>query len=336
MPDQISLFEGDGSAPKRQRRRGGLAGARFGPRAALRAVPRARGQPAARVPDGHQFLELSGLAGHRVHAQARHVDAGAGKGSTSTRSTRCCAPSASTAASTRRFRTTTCFATRTSCGDEFPCCAKAPAAVTSESIPGLTRHHPNPDYLSAPRLIAEMIEPFARSFARHTGPVRPAVLAAGGPRRRPTPTRSSSGWTVSRGSCRASTATRSRFATSGRSPTRTATCSRATARRTSTTTGRRCRCRARRPGRFRPRSSRSSWCACCCGRGSGTRIRSRSSRRSTSWSSPTTRCAGTCSTSCTARGHGQRETFLLVNNKAEGSAPLTIEALAERFVAESH
>ena len=31
-----------------------------------------------------------------------------------------------------------------------------------------------------------------------------------------------------------------------------------------------------------------------------------------------------------------RGIFLLVNNKAEGSAPLTIEALAERFVAESH
>ena len=31
-----------------------------------------------------------------------------------------------------------------------------------------------------------------------------------------------------------------------------------------------------------------------------------------------------------------RGAFLLVNNKAEGSAPLTIEALAERYVAESH
>jgi hypothetical protein len=29
-----------------------------------------------------------------------------------------------------------------------------------------------------------------------------------------------------------------------------------------------------------------------------------------------------------------RKTYLLVNNKAEGSAPLTIEALAERYVAE--
>jgi hypothetical protein len=31
-----------------------------------------------------------------------------------------------------------------------------------------------------------------------------------------------------------------------------------------------------------------------------------------------------------------RKTYLLVNNKAEGSAPLTIEALAERYVADSH
>jgi hypothetical protein len=31
-----------------------------------------------------------------------------------------------------------------------------------------------------------------------------------------------------------------------------------------------------------------------------------------------------------------RAAYLLVNNKAEGSAPLTIEALAERYVAEFH
>lgn len=55
-------------------------------------------------------------------------------------------------------------------GDDFPCCAKAPAAVTSSSIPGLNRHHPNPDFMSAPRFAAEMLEPFARCFARHAGP----------------------------------------------------------------------------------------------------------------------------------------------------------------------
>ena len=55
-------------------------------------------------------------------------------------------------------------------GDEFPCCAKAPAAVTSSTIPGLNRHHPNPDYMSAARFAADMLDPFARCFARHTGP----------------------------------------------------------------------------------------------------------------------------------------------------------------------
>jgi uncharacterized protein YecE (DUF72 family) len=55
--------------------------------------------------------------------------------------------------------------------DGFPCCAKAPAAVTSATIPGLNRHHPNPHYLSADRFISEMIEPFRRCFPRHTGPL---------------------------------------------------------------------------------------------------------------------------------------------------------------------
>ena len=55
--------------------------------------------------------------------------------------------------------------------DGYPCCAKAPAAVTSATIPGLNRHHPNPHYLSAERFIAEMIEPFHRCFPRHTGPL---------------------------------------------------------------------------------------------------------------------------------------------------------------------
>jgi uncharacterized protein YecE (DUF72 family) len=55
--------------------------------------------------------------------------------------------------------------------DGFPCCAKAPSAVTSPSIPGLNRRHPNPDFLSPARLIAEVLEPFGRAFARHAGPV---------------------------------------------------------------------------------------------------------------------------------------------------------------------
>jgi len=66
--------------------------------------------------------------------------------------------------------------------DGYPCCAKAPAAVTSATTPGLNRHHPNPDFLSADRFVAEMIEPFRRCFPRHTGPFvlqfSPPVAAA--------------------------------------------------------------------------------------------------------------------------------------------------------------
>lgn len=52
----------------------------------------------------------------------------------------------------------------------YPCCAKAPATVTAPTLPGLNRHHPNPDYLSADRFIGEMLEPFSRVFAAHCGP----------------------------------------------------------------------------------------------------------------------------------------------------------------------
>ena len=53
---------------------------------------------------------------------------------------------------------------------DFVCCAKAPAAVTSFTTPGVTRSEANPDFLSAPRFIEEVVEPFARAFAPHTGP----------------------------------------------------------------------------------------------------------------------------------------------------------------------
>ena len=52
----------------------------------------------------------------------------------------------------------------------FPCCAKAPAAVTAPSLQGMGRHSTNPDFLSVPRVLAEFIEPFARSLSRHCGP----------------------------------------------------------------------------------------------------------------------------------------------------------------------
>ena len=53
---------------------------------------------------------------------------------------------------------------------DFVCCAKAPAAVTSFTTPGAARAEANPEFLSAPRFIEEIVEPFARAFAPHTGP----------------------------------------------------------------------------------------------------------------------------------------------------------------------
>jgi uncharacterized protein YecE (DUF72 family) len=59
--------------------------------------------------------------------------------------------------------------------DGFRCCLKAPAAVTSRVEPafggarGPTR--PNPDFLSAGRLIDDLLAPLAAGFAAHTGPI---------------------------------------------------------------------------------------------------------------------------------------------------------------------
>lgn len=54
----------------------------------------------------------------------------------------------------------------------FPCCAKAPATVTSAIVPGGRREapEPNPDFLSPERFAIEMLEPFADAFADHCGP----------------------------------------------------------------------------------------------------------------------------------------------------------------------
>ena len=57
--------------------------------------------------------------------------------------------------------------------DGFRACLKAPAAVTSTATfdPGSrARSLPNPAFMSAERLIDELVEPCARSFASHTGP----------------------------------------------------------------------------------------------------------------------------------------------------------------------
>jgi uncharacterized protein YecE (DUF72 family) len=52
----------------------------------------------------------------------------------------------------------------------FPCCCKAPGLVTSPV--GLERGRPeaNPDFLSADRFARDLLEPVARSFRGHAGP----------------------------------------------------------------------------------------------------------------------------------------------------------------------
>lgn len=54
--------------------------------------------------------------------------------------------------------------------DGFVCCAKAPSTVTSYTVPGTPRPQANPDFLSADRFVEDMLGPFARAFAAHTGP----------------------------------------------------------------------------------------------------------------------------------------------------------------------
>jgi uncharacterized protein YecE (DUF72 family) len=59
--------------------------------------------------------------------------------------------------------------------DGFRCCLKAPAAVTSRVEPsfGAARAaaRPNPDFLSVDRLIQDLLAPLATAFAAHTGPI---------------------------------------------------------------------------------------------------------------------------------------------------------------------
>jgi len=55
----------------------------------------------------------------------------------------------------------------------FPCCLKAPASVTAPVVHGADRARgpaPNPTFLSAERLVAELVEPCARAFRDHCGP----------------------------------------------------------------------------------------------------------------------------------------------------------------------
>jgi len=52
----------------------------------------------------------------------------------------------------------------------FPCCCKAPARVTSALMPERRSAEPNPDFLSADRFIDDLLEPVARAFGPHAGP----------------------------------------------------------------------------------------------------------------------------------------------------------------------
>lgn len=55
---------------------------------------------------------------------------------------------------------------------EFKCCIKAPASVTGLTTgPPSARAEPNPDFLSVNRLIDDLLEPLAAGFAEHAGPI---------------------------------------------------------------------------------------------------------------------------------------------------------------------
>ncbi|MGE0041087.1 MAG: DUF72 domain-containing protein [Vicinamibacterales bacterium] len=54
----------------------------------------------------------------------------------------------------------------------FRCVIKAPASVTAATLgPPGARPAPNPGFMSAARLTAELLEPLAAAFADHTGPI---------------------------------------------------------------------------------------------------------------------------------------------------------------------
>jgi len=54
--------------------------------------------------------------------------------------------------------------------DGFRCCTKAPAGVTALTLGPPGSGAINPDFLSADRLVAELLEPFALAFEPHAGP----------------------------------------------------------------------------------------------------------------------------------------------------------------------
>lgn len=55
--------------------------------------------------------------------------------------------------------------------DGFRCCFKAPASVTAVGLGPPSRPVSNPDFLSVDRLIADLLEPCDSVFRAHTGPI---------------------------------------------------------------------------------------------------------------------------------------------------------------------
>lgn len=55
--------------------------------------------------------------------------------------------------------------------DGFRCCFKAPAAVTALALGAPGRQMPNPDFLSVDRLVSDLLTPCAAVFQAHTGPI---------------------------------------------------------------------------------------------------------------------------------------------------------------------
>jgi uncharacterized protein YecE (DUF72 family) len=55
--------------------------------------------------------------------------------------------------------------------DGFRCCFKAPAAVTALALGAPGHQSPNPDFLSVDRLVGDLLEPCAVAFRDHIGPI---------------------------------------------------------------------------------------------------------------------------------------------------------------------
>lgn len=55
--------------------------------------------------------------------------------------------------------------------DGFRCCFKAPASVTAVSLGHPSRPTPNPDFLSVERLVDDLLRPCDAVFRPHTGPI---------------------------------------------------------------------------------------------------------------------------------------------------------------------